>query len=109
MFPGLLNSTATINRMQAVGTNGRRQMAQKYTNVPCNLQPFSSTTAGSILLTELKFSLGQAYNAYFNTGQDVRQGDELVIGGNTYVVKLVQPWSGGPASYVSAMVELQIL
>lgn len=109
MFPGLLNQTCTISRMQPVAgdPNGNEALAVLYTNVGCNIQPLNTTSASGALLTELKFSLGQAYNAYFMGNQDIAQGDQLTVGSTVYNVKLVQIYNAGPASYIACMVELQ--
>jgi hypothetical protein len=103
VFPGLLNSVATINRSQAVGTNGRSQMQLLYTSVPCLVMPMNTTTA-----VQQKFSIGRAYDVYFAPSQDVQAGDALIVAGNTYVVKLTQVYNVAALGYVLAMTEEDI-
>jgi hypothetical protein len=81
----LLEHTCTIRRNTAVGTNGRRTMADLATSVPCLALPMALSTAVSN-----GFSLGKAYDVYFEPDQDVRPGDKLLIGSDDYTVKGVQ-------------------
>lgn len=99
----LLEHTCTIKRNVAVGTNGRRQVADLYTAVPCLALPMGLSTAIS-----QGFSLGKAYDVFFGEGQDVKAGDKLVIGSDSYTVKGIQTFSVPIVSHVRALCEQEV-
>lgn len=99
----LLSQTASIKRSQAVGTNGRTQQQTLYSNVACQAFPMSRATA-----IEHEFSLGRAYNVYFNVGQDVQTGDQLVIGSDTYDVRFVKAYSMSGVGHTLALCEQEV-
>lgn len=99
-----LEHTCDIRRMAAVGTNGRKQLASLYTAVPSLFLPMSpkATIANN-------FSMGRGYDVYFDDGQDVKVGDELVYAGNTYKVGGVQRFAGLPmVSHVHVAAEQEV-
>ncbi len=99
----LLNSTCTINRDAAVGTNGRTAKATLYTGVSCLAIPMNSNTA-----IQNKFEIGRGYDIYFADGQDVKPGDQIVYGGSNFMVKAVQPFNAPPVSHVRTMCQQEI-
>ena len=100
----LLDHTCDIARTQAVGTNGRRQMASLYTGIPCLALPMNNTTA-----IQNQFSIGRAYDFYFADRQDVKNGDKLTWNGSTFIVKVVQPFTGlAFGSHIRTMCEQEI-
>jgi hypothetical protein len=42
------------------------------------------------------FSVGFAWDIYFNDGQDIQIGDKLTYNGQTYIVRGKQPFAGLP-------------
>ncbi len=98
-----LSQTCTINRNVAVGTNGRSQKQALYTNVPCLALPMSSHTA-----IENKFDLGRAFDINFAEGQDVKIGDQVVIGSSTYDVKYIRSYTTPTIGYVLTMCEEEV-
>jgi hypothetical protein len=94
----LLEHTCTIKRNAAVGTNGRRQLSDLYTAVPCLALPMGLSTAVSN-----GFSLGKAYDVFFADGQDVKPGDKLIIDGASYLVKGVQPFKVPTVGHIRAL------
>jgi hypothetical protein len=94
----LLEHTCTIKRNVAVGTNGRRQIENLYTGIPCLALPMGLSTA-----IANGFSLGQAYDVFFAEGQDVKAGDKLVIDGENYTVKGVQTFKVPVVGHVRAL------
>lgn len=99
----LLNQTCTITRNQPLGTNGRNQQQTFASAVSCLALPMNHTTA-----IENDFSLGRAYDVYFDEGQDVLTGDKLVIGAASYVVRAVQPYSLPLVGHVRALCEQEV-
>ena len=99
----LLEHTCTIRRNVAVGTNGRRQVADLHTDVPCLALPMGLSTAVSN-----GFSLGKAYDVFFAEGQDVKAGDKLVVGSNSYTVKGVQVYMLPLVGHVRALCEQEV-
>lgn len=104
----LLEHTCTVRRNVAVGTNGRRQLADLYTSVPCLALPMGLSTAISN-----NFSLGRAYDVFFNDGQDVKPGDKLIIvtrtaGTDSYTVKGIQRFSVPVVGHVRALCEQEV-
>jgi hypothetical protein len=94
----LLEHTCTIRRNAAVGTNGRQQLSDLYTAVPCLALPMGLSTAVSN-----GFSLGKAYDVFFADGQDVKPGDKLIIEGDSYLVKGIQPFKVPTVGHVRAL------
>jgi hypothetical protein len=94
----LLEHTCDIKRNAAVGTNGRRQLSDLYTDVSCLALPMGLSTAISN-----GFSLGKAYDVFFAAGQDVKPGDKLIIDGADYTVKGVQPFNVPTVGHVRAL------
>lgn len=80
--------TCTIQRNQPVGTNGRHELADLATGVPCLELPMALNTA-----VTNGWSIGKAYDIYFNEGQDVKPGDKITLGSDTYSVKGVQTFT----------------
>jgi len=99
----LLTQTCTIKRNAAVGTNGRRQLADLQTAVACLALPMGLSTA-----IANNFSLGRAFDVYFDVGQDVKPGDKLVIGSDSYTVKGIQPFSVPVVGHVRTLCEQEI-
>lgn len=97
--------TATIRRNAALGTNGRHQMADVHTNVPCLALPMNNTAA-----VENGFEVGRAYDLYFEDGTDVKPGDKAVIStGITITIGVVQPFVGlAFVSHVKTMGEQEV-
>ncbi len=98
-----LSQTCTINRLVSVGTNGRTQQQALYTNVPCLALPMGSH---SELLD--KFDIGRGYDINFAEGQDIRTGDQVVIGSSTYDVKYVRSYVTPTIGYVLAICEQEV-
>jgi hypothetical protein len=96
----LLEHTCTIKRNSAVGTNGRQQLNDLYTDVACLALPMGLSTA-----VNNGFSLGKAYDVFFADGQDVKPGDKLIIDGAGYLVKGVQPFILPTVGHVRARCE----
>lgn len=96
----LLEHTCTIRRYVNVGTNGRRTLSNLHTGVRCLALPMGLSTAVSN-----GFSLGQAYDVYFADGQDVKVGDDLVIGSDHYTVKGLQRFKVPMVGHVRALCE----
>lgn len=80
-----------IARYSAVGTNGRRQHVPVHTDVPCLVLPMSPTET----ISE-GFSVGTAWNFFFDEGADVRAGDQITFSGTKYYAKGVQAFTGIP-------------
>lgn len=89
-----------IKRSVAVGTNGRTQEQTLYSNVACLVLPMNNTTA-----IENQFSLGRAFDFYFDVGQDVKPSDQLIYNGNTHAVKSVQSYDEPLVGHVRALCE----
>jgi len=99
----LLNQTCTIQRNVAVGTNGRRQMADLYTAVPCLALPMGLSTA-----IANNFSLGRAYDVYFSDGQDIKPSDKLKIGTDRYTVKGTEVFTVPLIGHIRALCEQEV-
>lgn len=99
----LLEHTADIRRSKAVGTNGRSQVQTLYSAVSCFIMPMNHKT-----IIEHHFSLGLAYEVYFDAGQDVQPGDQLISGGKTYTVKAVENYNVGLVGHVHCYCEQEI-
>jgi hypothetical protein len=87
----LLNHTCDVWRKQALGTNGRKQLQAYKTAVPCLAMPMS--TAATI---RNGYSVGHAYEVYYDDGADVRIGDQIKVNGLSLMVKVVRPYVGMP-------------
>lgn len=87
----LLLHTCDVARNQAVGTNGRKQFSSLYATVPSLFLPMSAQAA-----IQNGFSVGFAWDIYFNDGIDVQIGDKLTYSGQTYIVRGRQPYAGLP-------------
>jgi hypothetical protein len=99
----LLEHTCTIRRPAAVGTNGRKAMTDLYTSVSCLLLPMSDQTS-----IRHNFTLGRAYDVYFEDGQDVKVGDQIVVDGNKYAIRSVQPYRVPVVGHVRAAAEQEV-
>lgn len=99
----LLDHTCDIERQTAVGTNGRHSRQTVYSGVSCLFLPMNHTTT-----IELGFSLGRAYDAYFDNASDVQPDDRLVFNGQNFIVKAVQPFSVNIVGHIHAMCEQEI-
>jgi hypothetical protein len=86
----LFHSCST-QRNAAVGTNGRKSFSNNLSSVRCLFLPMSSFSA-----IQNGFTVGSAYDVYFDDGTDVAVNDRLIWSGNTYLVKGVQRFTGLP-------------
>lgn len=86
---GLLRQSGDIARRQAVGTNGRYDMAPLYQGIRCIVMPMSTQA-----VVDNGFSVGQSFDAFFAASQDVQVGDKLTVDGRSYIVKGLQPYAG---------------
>lgn len=103
MFPGLLQHACIIKRKAKVGTNGRSSVSTLYSGISCLFLPMNHRTA-----IENKFSIGRAYDCYFNANQDVLPGDQLTWNGSTFSVKSVQAYNVPAVGYIMAQTEQEI-
>lgn len=85
----LLQHSCDVARNQSLGTNGRHQFATIATAVPSLFLPMSAQAA-----IQNQFSVGYAWDIYFNDGTDIQIGDRLTYNGQTYLVRGKQPYSG---------------
>lgn len=99
----LLEHTCAIRRFTTVGTNGRKTLADLYTSVRCLALPMGLSTAISN-----GFSLGRAYDVFFEPNQDVKAGDKLVMGTDTYIVSAVQRFDVPVTGHVRALCEQEV-
>jgi hypothetical protein len=99
----LLEHTCAIRRNAPVGTNGRRQLADKYTGVRCLVLPMNDATT-----IRHEFTLGRAFDIYFADGQDVKVGDQVVFDAAKYTVRSVQPYKVPHAAHIRAMCEQEV-
>lgn len=99
----LLDHNCSIKRSVTVGTNGRSQMQSLYTNVSCLVLPMNTTTA-----IENGFSIGRAYEIYFDISQDVQTGDQVSFNSDTYYVRLTQPFNVALVGHIKAMAEMEL-
>lgn len=79
--------TCSISRNQSVGTNGRTALQQIGTAVRCLAIPMNAATA-----IKNGFDLDRAYDFFFDLTADVKVGDKLAFGGDTYVVSARQSY-----------------
>lgn len=98
----LLANACDIYRDQTVGTNGRTQKAVSptYSAVSCLVLPMNHNT-----IIQMGFSLGKAFDFYFDLTSDVRTGDKLAYNGKTYYVKAVQPFNVPGVGHLHCMTE----
>ncbi len=92
-----------INGPVPVGTNGGTEMGPLYQDIACLVLPMNNTTA-----IENDFSIGRAFDIYFAAGQDVKPGYQVRYDGNTYVVRVVQPFKVPIVGHVRTMCEQEI-
>lgn len=93
----LLHS-CTIKRNVAVGTNGRQAMQTLASGVRCLELPMALNTA-----VTNGWSIGKAYDIYFGVDEDVKAGDKVVIGSDTYSVKGIQQFNVPVVGHVRAL------
>lgn len=91
----MLEHSCDISRNQPLGTNGRYQMAQLATAVPCLFLP-----VGSRIAVEQGFTIGRDYEVFFDSGADVKVGDKLARDGKSYIVSYVQTYETAYAGHV---------
>jgi hypothetical protein len=99
----LLTETAAIQRYGNDGVNNNQSMQTIASSVPCLSLPMHHQTA-----IENGFSLGRAYDIYFDDSQDVRTGDKVVIGSESYVVKAVQPYHMPLVAHLRCLTEQEV-
>jgi hypothetical protein len=99
----LLQHSATIRRHAAVGTNGRKTLADLYKGVRCLLLPMNDTTS-----IRHEFQLGRAYDVYFNPGQDIKIGDQVIVDGDRYSVRQVQVFKVAVVGHTRALCEMEV-
>ncbi len=99
----LLENNCNIKRSVAVGTNGRNTMQSLYANVSCLVLPMNTTTA-----IENGFSIGRAYDIFFDISQDVQVGDQVAYNGDTFYVRVVQPFNVPLVGHIKTMTEMEI-
>lgn len=99
----ILLHACDVARSQAVGTNGRRQLATVQTAVPCTFVPMSAKSS-----IDHNFAVGFGWDIYFDDGADIRSGDRLSWNGGTYIVSGTQPFIGFPGvSHVRVAAETE--
>lgn len=99
----MLQHSCAIKRKQTVGTNGRSSVQQLYSGVSSLFLPMNHRTA-----IENNFSIGRAYDVYFNAGQDIQPGDQLVYNGSTFSVRSVQNYNVPIVGYICAQTEQEV-
>lgn len=99
MSPRLLKHLATINRNQAVGTNGRHAQGPIASGVRCTFIPMSGRTE-----IENQYQIGTGFDVYFPIAQDVKTGDQLLWNGGTFNVRGVRDYVAGRLSHRHALV-----
>lgn len=98
-----LEHTCDVWRNAAVGTNGRKQVAELYTNVSCLLLPLRAETE-----VRLGWQLGRGYNAFFDIDSDVKTGDQLRRDGQVYTVSSVQTFDTELLPHLEAMCQREV-
>lgn len=99
----LLDHTCTVSRNASVGTNGRRQLQQLAAGVPCLVLPMNNQTT-----IENNFSLGRAYDVYFDATADVKAGDKLTWNGSSLLVRAVQSYQLALVGHLRALCEMEV-
>lgn len=99
----LLQHTCDIKRYQAVGTTGQRQIQTIATGRPCLVLPMNRRTA-----IENQFSLGRAFDFYFDQTEDVQTSDKLVFNASSYVVRSVEPYTLPLVGHLHVLCEQEV-
>lgn len=77
----LLEHTCDIEENQALGTNGRKQMVTISSAVPCLILPMQAKAA-----VEHGYTVGRAYDAYFDLTTAVKVGQRLTWNGKQLMI-----------------------
>lgn len=96
----LLEHSADIARNADLGTNGRKQMQTIQTGVECLLLPMEQRAT-----VQNGFTVGRAYDAYFEIDTDIKVGDRLTWSGKDLYVKAVQRYDVSMAAHLHVMCE----
>jgi hypothetical protein len=83
--------TCNVARNVAVGTNGRKSYQALSNGLPCLFLPMSAYSA-----VQNGYTVGSAFNVYFNDGTDVQVGDKLTYNGQSYIVRGREVFTGIP-------------
>ena len=96
----LLRHYCSIKRQTAIGTNGRKQLSTLASNVRCLILPMSPQTA-----VENQFTPTKAHDAYFDAGTDVKTGDKLIWGTQSFLVRGTQVYDVPTVGHIRALCE----
>lgn len=91
MLARLLVHRCDVARNQPVGTNGRKELAPVATDLPCLFLPLDRQAA-----IENGYSVGYAWDVYFDDGTDIQKGDRLTFNGRKYIVGGDRPFEHIP-------------
>lgn len=83
----LMKHSCSVRRDAAVGTNGRRAKQVVATGVRCLFLPMPSRAE-----IENEFSVGTGYDVYFDIDSDIKTGDQLLWGNQTYNVRAAREY-----------------
>lgn len=100
----LLNHTCDIQRLAAMGTNGRKVMQTVTESVRCLVLPMGSNTT-----IQNGLQLGRGYEVHLGPNEDIKTGDRLLWNGTRLSVRYVRDYRNvPPVSHFEAVCEQEV-
>ena len=81
--------TITIRRERNFGGGIKFRFSATYTAYPADLQPLEETRVNLV-----DGRIGKTYEAWVDSGVDIKEGDQIVTSGKTYSVQAVSTFQG---------------